>query len=266
MRLQVAGTGPLVIKIAGLVGGVGIFDEEIDAARRAGFRVAALDTTGDRSDDPSHVTITWDGLGAELLEAIDRLGAPAVLWGTSFGALVCLAAASRRPSAVRGLLLCFPPEPGWDRGTWRAVLRACRRGPRPVRRTARVFQTAFVALTGWEMLLPSGLVRLRRTHAAALDAATPWRTIADKLDLLLCAPALPLPSNGLPVSIIAAGLDTVTPVTGARRLAARIPGSHLRVIRLAGHAATFSRPRTYTRWALDELRRLSQAQPERRPV
>jgi pimeloyl-ACP methyl ester carboxylesterase len=255
MRLCVRGEGPLVVKLAGLVGGVGIFDEEIGAAA-AEFRVAALDTSGDRADDPAPAPLTWDLLAGEVLAAVERLGEPAVLWGTSFGSLVCLAAAARRPEAVRGLLLCFPPEPGWAPHAWVTVLRACRRSVAPDRAAARAFHAGFLALTGWEMLLPAALARIPRTWRAARDAATPARTIARKLALLWLEAPVPVPP-GVRVSIIAGGLDTVAPLAGARRLAARITRSRLRILRLAGHAGTFSRPRTYARWSLEELRALT---------
>ncbi len=106
MRLHTDGSGPLVVKIAGIAAGVGLFHEEIAVARRSGFRVAALDTTGDRSDDPATCPLTWDFLADEVIRALDRLEARrAVIWGTSFGALVCLDVASLFPDRVRGMLL-----------------------------------------------------------------------------------------------------------------------------------------------------------------
>ena len=134
MRLRVAGVGPPVVKLAGAAGGVGLYREEVDRARTAGFRVAELDLTGDRRDDPAPGPVTWDSLAGEVVQALDDMESTrAVLWGTSFGALVGLATAARRPERVRGLLLCAPPAPGWRPRLPLAALRHAETRRRPER-------------------------------------------------------------------------------------------------------------------------------------
>ena len=86
MRIRVEGRGPLVLKVPGLISGVELYREEMDLALRAGFRIGALDNSGDRRDDPTPLPESWDGYAAEVADALDRAGARrAVLWGTSFG-------------------------------------------------------------------------------------------------------------------------------------------------------------------------------------
>jgi pimeloyl-ACP methyl ester carboxylesterase len=259
MRLTVAGEGALVLKVPGLAGGVGLFREAVAAARTAGFRVAALDPSGDRADDPAPGPLTWDALAGDVFRALDQLRAPsAILWGTSFGSLICLAAAARRPERVRGLLLCAPPEPGWRPGLHRSLLRWTSNLRRPERASALWFSAAFVLLNAWEFLSPVALSRLGTLAGAAFDARTPDRTIHEKLGLLL-EDHPGLPPQPIDCAIVAGAWDLVTSPGAARRLAAALPGSRLHELGLCGHACAYSRPRAYRARAIEELRRLSAA-------
>jgi len=259
MRLRVQGDGPLVVKVAGLAAGVGLYHEEVGRARASGFRVAELDTTGDRADDPAATPITWKMLADEVIEALDRLEAErAVLWGTSFGSLVSLAAAARHPDRIRGLLLCSPPEPGWRPRPYLRVLEFTSSRRRPARVTARWFSIGFLILNSWEFINPLALVRLPGLARASRDARTPATTILDKLVLLLRdEPGLPDPDGRMPCSIISGMFDTVTSPGASRRLARKLPGSRLYRLPFAGHSCAYSRPRAYAERTLGELRRLA---------
>lgn len=262
MRLRVAGSGPLVVKVAGLVGGVGLYHEETAAAAAAGFQVAALDTSGDRADDPAPGPLSWDFLAGEVVQALDELRARrALLWGTSFGSLVCLAAAARYPKRISGLLLCFPPAPGWRPEVYLALLRWSTSRRQHARATARLFNVGFLTLNAWEFLIPTALLRLPGLARAAADAATPAPTLEQKLQLMWHDdPGMPPRQPYVPSSIIASRLDLVAPFSGARRLAAELPQSRLRVLRLSGHAGAYSHPRTYADWAIAELRSMAVSQ------
>ena len=260
MRLHTEGSGPLVVKIAGIAAGVGLYHEEIAVARRSGFRVAALDTTGDRSDDPATCPLTWDFLAGEVIRALDRLDAPgAVIWGTSFGALVCLAAASRFPDRVHGMLLTSPPEPGWGPQAYLKFFRWARNRRRPALLSARCFSAGFSLFNAWEFVNPAALVRLPALAHAAWDAKTPTQTTYEKIGLLLRDhPGLPGPEAGIPCSIISGTWDTITGPGASTRLAGKLPGARLRRIRFSGHSCAYSHPRTYGQWAVEELRRLTE--------
>src|SRR5262249_23200836 len=68
MRVRwVGGGGPLVVKLAGLAGGVGLLQAQAERVAREGFRVALLDTGGDRADDPAPGPIGWDFLAGEVV-------------------------------------------------------------------------------------------------------------------------------------------------------------------------------------------------------
>lgn len=257
VRVTFRGDGPLVVKLAGLAGGTALYEEEMEAAARAGFRVAALDTTGDRRDDPGPGPISWDHLADEVEEAIERGGDDrGILWGTSFGCLVALSAAARHPRRVAGLLLAHPPDPGrrpWAYARLRPLVD--RRGDKTTA-TRAAFTIWFLGSTAWEALFPPLLVRLPALWRAAREAATPSSTVRAKVELFVSGEP-GLPPAGMPVEMIAGAWDLVAPRSGAGRLAARIPGSRLHVMGFSGHAGAYARPAAYRRLALASLRRIA---------
>ena len=258
MRLSSWGRGPLVVKLSGIAGGVWLYREEMVAAVRAGFRVLALDTTGDRSDDPATAPLDWDSLTDEVVRAIVRHGERAVLWGTSFGSVLAMATAARHPDRVAGLLLCHPPAPGHPPPLRRAFLRWLRSRPHPERFAASAFRAAFVAFNGWEILAPKTLARLPMLAREVLTARTPGSTMIQKLELLFESdPGPPPPSSAIPSAIIAGRWDAFATPRAARALANQLPSARLHWLSFSGHAGAYSRPNTYTRIAIKELQRLT---------
>ncbi|HEX5042693.1 MAG TPA: alpha/beta hydrolase [Candidatus Polarisedimenticolaceae bacterium] len=256
MRLTVlpGGDGPWVVQLAGIVGGCLLYREAGEALVRAGYRVALLDTAGDRRDDPTKERLSWDFLAREVVAGLDALGAERpLLYGTSFGSLVALATAARFPERVSGLLLAHPPRHG--RKLFLPAVRWAVRQKDPVRTTARLFQLIFTGLVCWEFAYPAALRRIPMASAAATAAATPAKTLHDKLSLLWSdAPGLPPP--GLPVSIISSPWDAAAPLAGARAWQQEIPGAALRVLRFTGHSAHYSRPRAFHRLVVEEVERM----------
>ena len=260
MRLTIHGVhGPLVVKLAGIAGGIRLYDEEIAAVVAAGFRVAALDVSGDRRDDPPSRPLSWDLYADEVQEAIDRaVDTRALVWGTSFGCMISLAAASRYPERISGLLLSHPPDPLRRPRLHRAVLDWAERRANPDLVARVLFTTAFLGMTSWEGLSPALWVRLPALIRASLEAATPPATVKRKIELLFRDdPGLPPPSAGIPVEIVAGAWDLVAPLAGARRLAARIPHANVQVVDYVGHAGAYTRPRAHFDAVLAALKRLA---------
>jgi len=254
MRLSCSGSGPLVVKLAGVAGGVGLYREEMDHAVAEGYRVAGLDTSGDRRDDPAPFPLTWDSLAGEVAEAVGRLGDRAVLWGTSFGSVLALATAARHPERVSGLLLCHPPHPGRPPRVHAALHGWLVRRPSAERRAVAAFRVAFVVLNGWELVTPSVLARLPALARESRRAATPGSTILRKLDLLWNHDAgLPPLDASIPTTVVAGRWDGIAPFSGARDLVKRLPGARLRELSFSGHAGAYSRPRAYQRIVAEEL-------------
>jgi pimeloyl-ACP methyl ester carboxylesterase len=259
MKISFRGEGPLVVKLAGIAGGTGLYEEEMDAAARAGFRVAALDTSGDRADDSAREQLTWDFYSRQVEAGIDRGGGEkAILWGTSFGCLVALAAAARRPSRVTGLLLAHPPDPRRRPRSYAHLRRFAEHRPDPTAATRALFSVWFLGSTAWEAVFPPLWIRLPSLWRAAREAATPAATVRTKLDLLVAGEP-GLPPAGMPVEMIAGAWDWVAPRSGATRLSARIAGSRLHVMGLSGHAGAYTRPATYRRLVVEALRRIIDA-------
>jgi pimeloyl-ACP methyl ester carboxylesterase len=258
MRVRCAGEGPTVIKLAGIAGGVGLYEEEVSAVAAAGYRVASLDVGGDRWDDPASCPLSWDYLASEVCCGLDAIAAPrAVLWGTSFGCLIALASAARYPDRIAGLLLCKPPLPGRLPRVHAALFRWASHRRDPARAGRIVFVLGYYLLTSWEALYPTVIVRLPALARASIDAATPSATLWQKIGLLQREPpGFPPPRHRIPIAIIAGSWDTIAPPAGARRLAAALPGSRLRFLLHSGHSGAYSRPRAYARMVIEELERM----------
>jgi len=260
MKLTVHGKdGPVVVKLAGIAGGVRLYDEEVEAAAASGFRVIALDVTGDRRDDPASGPLAWGRYADEVAGAIE--GAPgnrAILWGTSFGSMIALATAARHPERVGGLLLAHPPDPLWRPRAYLSLLAFAERRADPDLAVRLMFPAAFLGMTSWEAVLPPLWLRLPGLTLVAIEAATPASAIRQKLGLLLREdPGLPPPAAAIPVEIVAGGWDLVAPLAGARRVASRLPGARVQVIPVSGHAGAFARPRAHRNAVIAALRRLS---------
>ena len=217
MRMTVHGTGgPVAVKLAGLAGGIRLYDEEIAAAVAAGFRVVALDISGDRRDDPPKRPIDWDLYADEVEEAIDHASADrAVIWGTSFGCSIALAAARRHPDRISGLLLSHPPDPLWRPRLHLALLDWAEHRADPDLAGRVMFSTAFLGLTSWEGIAPALWVRLPALIRASLEAATPPATVKRKLELLF------RDEPGLPPSSAADSRRDDRGCVGSRRAACR---------------------------------------------
>ena len=260
MKLTVHGkSGPLVVKLAGIAGGIRLYDEEIAAAIAVGFRVAALDVSGDRRDDPPKQPLDWGLYAEEVQEAIDReLASRAIVWGTSFGCLIALAAASRYPERVSGLLLSHPPDPLWRPRLHRVLLGWAGRRADPDFVARVLFTAAFLGLTSWEGVAPALWVRLPALLRASLEAATPPATVKRKLELLFRdEPGLPPQDAAIPVEIVSGAWDLVAPLAGARRLASRIPGARIQVVDYVGHAGAYTRPRAHRDAVIAALTRMA---------
>ena len=260
MKLSIHGrNGPLVVKLAGIAGGIRLYDEEIAAAVAAGFRVAALDVSGDRRDDPANRPLDWNLYADEVQEAIDRaVDTRALLWGTSFGCMISLAAASRYPERISGLLLSHPPDPLWRPRLHLALLDWTERRANPDLVARVLFTTAFLGMTSWEGFSPALWVRLPALIRASLEAATPPATVKRKIELLFRGdPGLPPQGAAIPVEIVAGAWDLVAPLAGARRLASRIPGARVQVVDYVGHAGAYSRPHAHLDAVIAALNRMA---------
>lgn len=261
MRLTLDGDGPPVVQLPGLAGGVDLYDEERGRVVAAGFRVAALETSGDRASDPAPGPLSWESMAAEVVQAVDRLDTPrAILWGTSYGSLLAMVTAALHPERVGGLLLCLPPNPHWRPRPYLRLVDYAESHPRTEQVTPLVFRTIFAVSMFWEGLWPPFWFRFLKLRREVRRAATPASTVLQKIRLMWSEdPPLPAKDTGLRISAIVGGWDTIAPAGQIVPVLRRYPGHRIRRMRLVGHAAAYCRPRGYARRCVEELERLTSA-------
>ncbi|HEU0029859.1 MAG TPA: alpha/beta hydrolase [Kofleriaceae bacterium] len=108
---EVRGTGPLVLMIAGATGDAGQF-EPVATRLAERYTVVTYDRRGNsRSPRPDGwTTTTMEEQADDAAALVRRLGrGPAIVFGTSGGAIITLALVLRHPEVVAGAILHEPP-------------------------------------------------------------------------------------------------------------------------------------------------------------
>lgn len=108
LAYEVRGDGPLVVTIPGM-GDLRSADAGLAEALAAdGFRVASLDQRNLGDSDRGFDELGDEATASDYLAAIEELGGPAVIVGTSMAASAALIAAAERPDLVRGVVAISP--------------------------------------------------------------------------------------------------------------------------------------------------------------
>jgi pimeloyl-ACP methyl ester carboxylesterase len=171
MNVVDIGTGPPLILVPGIQGRWEYMRPAVDALA-AHFRVLTFSLSGERQSgrryDPAR---GFDDFVEQVEAVLDACGlASAVVCGVSFGGLIALRFAARRPNRTRALVLVSTPGPGWH----------LRRHHDVYVRLPWVFGPVFIAGAPW---------RLRdELHAAFPDRAERRRFARAQLRNLLEAP------------------------------------------------------------------------------
>lgn len=180
------------------------------------------------------------GTCADLTEQVDDLLAvmderPAVVVGHSFGGVIALGLAARRPDLVTGLLAFEPPmpwAPWWpETSAGGAVVAAAVRGG--AGDAAELFMRRIVGDAVWERL-PEATRRRRRAEGPALVA---------EIHAMREGPA-PFVAEAIEVPAVLGhgGAAAARHRRAAKELAASIPGATLLVVPGAGHGAHSTHP------------------------
>jgi pimeloyl-ACP methyl ester carboxylesterase len=195
-----------------------------------GHGVLALDLPGHgRSDGPPLATI--EAMADWIAQVLNHLdAAPAVLVGHSMGSLVALAAASRHADKVRALALV---------GT--ALSMAVGQDLRDAAAANSADAIAMINLWGFGARAGMGQAQTPGFWmAGAGDRLLAWANpgvISN--DLLACHAwadgARIAPTVAQPVLILQGALDMMTPLKGAKALAAALPNARLQIFERAGH-------------------------------
>lgn len=207
------------------------------ALRAAGHRVAGFDALGHGEspaprDWPAHAVHEWV---ADLRALIAREGgARNWLVGHSLGTWVVLQALLEGlPNAERAFLLA-PPGPGaLPRPSWLTYL------PVPLLERFRPRLSAGFRAAAWAAEADPALVE----EESALSDRNSLYVFKAMWRQPMALDAGALRGLGLPIKVLAGAADRLTPVAGARALAALLPGATLTELTQCGHQIPLEAPR-----------------------
>jgi pimeloyl-ACP methyl ester carboxylesterase len=213
---------------------------------------------------------SFDAWVTTIDRALDRAGVTATtMVGASFGGLVAIHYAARRPGRVSALVLASAPSPRWriDPRTAFYV-----RWPRLVmpalalRSAARLAPEALHTLTGWRerLAFAAGYTRRALRYPPSATALRRWVEAWIAADVECACARVAAPTT---VITGEATLDRVVPVAGTLEILDLIP--HARHVELpgTGHAGAMTQPRRFAE-LVDEAGRAaagSGARPDAAP-
>jgi pimeloyl-ACP methyl ester carboxylesterase len=194
----------------------------------------------------THSPLQWNLASLETPDA----GLPErfALVGSSFGSLISIAFALAHPERVKALVLVSPVASVRRVRRWALALSTLVRMPKPF---AYLFAPTVARVLGGAHLPPEGRAEIVR-EARRLSPLELLRRLQD----ILSANCLEeLGRLRMPTLIIQGGRDLLVPLSYARDVAARIPGSQLEVIREASHLPYMSHTDAFNAFVGDFLAR-----------
>jgi pimeloyl-ACP methyl ester carboxylesterase len=242
--VQEVGEGPLVVLVHGAMDRSGGM-LRVRRVLQPAHRVVRYDRRGYARSLPTGPPESFAQQVDDLEDILD--GRPAVLAGHSFGGLICLALAERRPEVVRAVLAYEAPmtwEPWWPTGSGRRVPAAqgTRNGDVDPADTdphdaAEWFLRRMIGDQMWERL-PRGMRAERRAEGPTL--------VAEMQSVRPPAP-VPVDPSAIMVPVVAAHGSEARPhhKRGTGELARRAPLGELAVIEGAGHGAHLTHPEAF---------------------
>jgi len=236
-----AGLGPALVLLHGIGSQSGSWVRQLQALA-ARFRVVAWDAPGYGESDPLPAEApTADDYAVSLAALLDALGiGPAILVGSSLGALIAGAFAARWPQRVGGLVL-LNPAGGYGRAD---------ANEREAKLAARLDRLARLGPRGMAEDLPPGT--LSPDASAEARALAAWSTGAIRPEGYTQAARMlanawladDAPRYPGPVLVVAATADTVTPAAGCERIARAFPRGRFRLLEGSGHLSYLDAPAT----------------------
>jgi pimeloyl-ACP methyl ester carboxylesterase len=241
------GSGPPLVLIPGIQGRYEWTKPTIQALARE-FRVITASLPGERGSLPTNGH-GFDGLVDYVDALLDAKNIPsAVICGISFGGLIALRYAARRPERVRALILASTPGPHWKPDSYQE-----RYIKRPILSSPFFAVRAISHLWGeLRVTYPRLLDRLRFCTVAGarilMAPAAPWRigsraqmAIGERFDLdcaSIKAPTLVVTGEG--------DLDRVVRQADSIGYVSAIDGARFHLFDKTGHLGTISAPERFT--------------------
>lgn len=242
------GTGHPIVLVPGIQGRVEWMLPTIAALAAVG-RVVSFSLAGEPgADRPYDRRVGFDDFLCQIDEVLDQSAIErATLCGVSFGGLIAMRYAARRPDRVQSLILVSTPSPDWHMNN--RVRRYCRR-PRlsaplfTVEASVRFLREMTATFDTW-----GDRVRWSRRHARTVLSApmSPVRAaqramLADAEDFVPDCHQIRCPTllvTGEPQ------LDRVVPVVQTLRYAELIEGARVARLDRTGHLGTVTRPERF---------------------
>ena len=192
----------------------------------------------------THTPLQWNLAALEHPDA----GLPErfALVGSSFGSLISIAYALMHPERVKALVLVSPVASVHRVRRWALALSTLVRMPKPF---AYLFAPTVARVLGGRHLPPEGRSEIVR-EARRLS---PLELLRRLEDILAADYVDDLERLRVPTLIIHGARDLLVPLSYARDVAARIPGSRLEVIREASHLPYMSHTDSFNSFVGDFL-------------
>jgi len=251
IALSMAGAGPLVVFLHGIGGNRTHWDDQLPVFARE-FTAGAWDARGYGDSDDYDGPLAFADFRADCLRVLDFLGAErAHLVGLSLGGRIARDLGLRHPERVATLTLCNTHAGFDDLGPEAvdAFLRA-RLDPLAAGMELRELAPGLARGIAGRSAVPGAYARLVAS-LSGLRKSTYLKTLEASVREDRGAPVERIAA---PTLVVTSDEDAVYPPATAERLARRIPGARLTVIKGAGHVSNLDQPARFNEAVLGFLR------------
>ncbi|MCM2264843.1 MAG: alpha/beta fold hydrolase [Desulfuromonadales bacterium] len=244
-------TGLPVLLIHGFPLSRKMWQPQVDALAKAGYRVITPDLPGFGESPPLNGSVSMAAYADAIIDLLDRLEIDrAVIGGMSMGGYVLLDLVERHPQRLMAALFLVTRAAADDaagrvrRGDLAGAVRGGDREMVP-----DAFEKLLFA-PGTSQKRPELVAAVRKM----MDAAAPEGVVGgllamrDRKDYLAL-----LPTFHLPALVIGATEDLAIPPDHAETLAAGLPDAELHIIANAGHMVNLEKPEAFNRILLNYL-------------